>query len=81
MMRISDTEQNSREEKLGRFIYNITYWIYAIRFICLASLPALILLYFMHKPLWLSPIIGFAVFFLWRSFRRFILKIMFRFLS
>lgn len=79
-MRIPDNENNQRDEKLGRLVFNISYWIYAIRFVFIDSLLALILLYFIHKPLWLSPVIGCAAFILWRSLRRFILKIFLSFL-
>lgn len=73
-MNMPDNEQDKRDEKLGRLVFSISYLLYALKFVVIASLIALILLYFIHKPLWLSPIIGCTVFLIWRSFRRFVLK-------
>lgn len=71
------TEDNSRnEEKLGRAVFSIAWILFAIKFLLIASLISLAVLWILDKPLWIAPIIAIIVFALyrmvWRLFWKFI---------
>lgn len=65
---------NRDNEKLGRAIFSITYWIRALEIIAGASLVALIVLLIIGKPLWIAPIVGVGVFIIRRTLISFILS-------
>jgi hypothetical protein len=65
--------EDERYEKLGRTIVGISWFFFALKFIAVASLVALVILYFIGKPLWLAPLIGFGAFTLYRLFWRFVI--------
>lgn len=73
-MRTPDKEHNRRAEKLGRFVFDISYWIYAVKFVVIASLLALAVLYLIHKPLWLAPIIGYGIFLIIQTIRKYVFR-------
>lgn len=73
-----NTPTDKKYETIGRKIWRISYLWYALRFIAVISLIALAVLYFVNKPLWLAPIIGIAVFLVYRSVYRMIIGIMIR---
>ena len=69
-------EQNQRYTGLGAFVMGVMWILYALKWITVVSVIALPVLWLMHKPLWIAPIIGvigyviFRIF--WRLFWRFI---------
>lgn len=69
--------QSKREENLGRAIYTISFIKYALKFIIIVSIIALVVLYFLNLPLWIAPITGLLVFLLWQFILRLILKAVF----
>ena len=70
--------EDERDEKLGRTIVGISWFFFAFKFIATVSLIALVILYFIGKPLWIAPLIGFGAFTLYRLFWRGILRLMLR---
>ena len=54
--------ENERDEKLGKAILSISQIIFAIGFIAVVSLIALVVLLILGKPLWIAPIAGVAVY-------------------
>ena len=68
-------KNDDRDEKLGRAVAGFAYIFYAVKFILSVTVVALAVLFFIHKPLWLAPIIGVGVFLVYRL----ILTLIFRF--
>ena len=66
--------EDDKYETLGKTIFSVTYLLYALRFILIASAAALGILLLLHKPLWLAPAFGIAAFLLYRAFYRLILR-------
>ncbi len=58
-MTVNEYERN---EKLGRTVSGIVWILYAARFIIVTTVIALVILYFIGKPLWIAPVVGIAVF-------------------
>ncbi len=50
--------QDKRDEKIGGAIVNISWWIFAAKFLVIVTVIAGIVLYLIHKPLWIAPLIG-----------------------
>ena len=73
-----NTPTDKKYETIGRTIWRISYLWYALRFIAVISFIALAVLYLINKPLWLAPIIGIAVFLIYRSIYRIIIGIIIR---
>ena len=75
-MLMGNREQEKREEKLGAAVMGIAWFLYAVKIIAVVSLLALIVLWIVHKPLWIAPIVGVAAYilyrFVWRLFWKFI---------
>ena len=59
MSHVSENEQN---EKMGRAVVGIAWIIFAAKFIIIATVVALVILYFIGKPLWIAPIAAVIVF-------------------
>ncbi|MCR5673718.1 MAG: hypothetical protein K6F87_08415 [Lachnospiraceae bacterium] len=57
---------DKRDEKIGRAIVGITWLIFAAKFILIVTVLALVVLYFIGKPLWLAPLIAIGVFAVYR---------------
>ena len=70
---MSNTEN---DEKIGKAIVNIRWFVFAAKFIMVVSLIVLVILFFMERPLWIAPIIGVFAFvvyrLIWRLICRFI---------
>ncbi|MCR5733557.1 MAG: hypothetical protein K6G22_03025 [Lachnospiraceae bacterium] len=62
-MAMSEDEKN---ERLGRAAVGITWFIFAAKFIVIATLIAGVILYIAGKPLWLAPVTGIALFIAYR---------------
>lgn len=67
--------EDKKFETIGKTITRITYWLFALKFIIFVSLPALVVLYFIDKPLWYAPIIGVGVFLLYRTLWRLVFSL------
>lgn len=72
-------DEDKKYETIGRTICSISYLVYALKIVALISVIALVVLYFLHKPLWLAPVIGFVMFWIYRSIRRMIISGIIRF--
>ena len=58
--------EDERDEKLGRAIVGLTWLAFAAKFIIIVSLIALVVLYFIGRPLWIAPVIGVGAFIVYR---------------
>ena len=58
--------EDERDERLGRAILSVSQIIYAIGFIVVVSVIALVILLIIGKPLWIAPVIGVVVYLLYR---------------
>ena len=54
--------EQERNEKLGRTVVGIGWFIFVFKFIVITSVIAGVVLYFLGKPLWIAPIIAVGVF-------------------
>ncbi len=67
-----DVNEDKKNEKIGRAIMNVTYFVFAVRFIVIVTIVAGIVMYFIDKPLWIAPVIGLGAFVIYRLFWRLI---------
>ena len=67
------TPTDKKYETIGRTVWSIGYLLYALKFIAVASVIALAVLFFINKPLWLAPIIGAVIFLVYRFIYRIII--------
>ena len=67
-----DANEDRKNEKLGRAIVNVTWFLFAAKFIGVVTFVAGIILYFMGKPLWIAPVIGVVAFIIYRLIWRLI---------
>ena len=63
-------DQDERDEKLGRAIMTIGWWIFAAKFLVVATVIAGIVIYFLGKPLWIAPLIAIGLFIVYRLILR-----------
>ena len=63
-------DQDERDEKLGRAILTIGWWIFAAKFLVVATVIAGIVMYFLGKPLWIAPLIAIGLFIVYRIILR-----------
>ncbi len=47
-------DQNERDEKLGRVIFTLAWWLFAARFLIVVTVIAGVVVYFLSKPLWIA---------------------------
>ena len=66
--------EDERNEKLGRAIVNITWIAFAARFIVVAAIIALVILYLIGKPLWLALVFAIGAFIVYRLIWRLVWK-------
>jgi len=64
--------QDERDEKLGRIILTLNWWIFAVKFIVIVTVIAGIVIYFLGKPLWIAPLIAIGAFIIYRLIWRLI---------
>ena len=64
--------QDERDEKLGRVILTLNWWIFAAKFLVIVTVIAGIVLYLLGKPLWIAPIIAIGAFIIYRVIWRLI---------
>ena len=67
-----DVNEDKKNEKIGRAIVNVTWFLFAARFIVIATVIAGIVLYFINMPLWIAPVIGVGLFIVYRLIWRLI---------
>lgn len=69
-------DPNETADKIGIAFMTLSYILFALKFIAVTSLIALGILWLIHKPLWIAPIVGVLLFLLyralWRLFFRFV---------
>lgn len=58
--------QDERDEKFGRTILTLGWWIFAASFIVIASLIAGIIIYLLQQPLWIAPLVAIGTFIVYR---------------
>ena len=63
-------DQDERDEKLGRAILTIGWWIFAAKFLVVATVIAGIVIYFLGRPLWIAPLIAIGLFIVYRLILR-----------
>ena len=68
--------EDERDERLGRAILSVSQIIYAIGFIAVVSVIALVVLLIIGKPLWIAPVIGVVVYLLYRLVLTAILRLL-----
>ena len=68
--------EDERDEKLGKAILSVSQIIYAIGFIAVVSVIALVILLIIGKPLWIAPVIGVVVYVLYRLVLTAILRLL-----
>ena len=54
--------EQERNEKLGRTVVGIGWFIFVFKFLVITFVIAGVVLYFLGKPLWIAPIIAVGVF-------------------
>ena len=64
--------QDERDEKLGRAILTLNWWIFAAKFLVIVTVIAGIMIYFLGKPLWIAPLIAIGLFIIYRLIWRLI---------
>ena len=64
--------QDERDEKLGRAILTLNWWIFAVKFLIIVTVIAGIVIYFLGKPLWIAPLIAIGLFIIYRLIWRLI---------
>ena len=69
------SNEQERNEKLGQAVVGISWFIFAAKFLVITTVTALIVLYFLGKPLWIAPIIAIGAFAVYRLFLRLMWKL------
>ncbi|MBQ3852940.1 MAG: hypothetical protein II760_06130 [Lachnospiraceae bacterium] len=62
----AEKRQEKSEEKLGGAVMGILWIFVAVRRIAIVTVIALPILWLLHKPLWIAPVIGVVVYIIWR---------------
>lgn len=73
-MKMQDNNEDLKNGKIGRAIFSVSYFIYALSVIIPVTLISGIILYVISRPLWLAPVIGVGVWLLIRGVRRLIFR-------
>ena len=64
--------QDKRDEKIGRAIVTLSWWIFAAKFLVVATIIAGAVIFFLEKPLWIAPIVAIILFIIYRLIWRLI---------
>lgn len=67
-------DQDERDEKLGRTIFSIAWFLFVIKFLAVATLVSLVFVYILGRPLWLASLIAVGAFIIYRLIWRLIWK-------
>ncbi len=73
---MADT-QDKRDEKIGRAIVTFSWWIFAAKFLVVATIIAGIVIFFLGKPLWIAPVAAIILFIIYKL----IWKLVWRFIE
>ena len=68
--------EDERDEKIGRAALTFSMIVYAIGFIFVVSLIALVVLFIIGKPLWIAPLIGIGAYIGYRLILTLILRLL-----
>ncbi len=71
----NQSEQDKKYIKMGAAIAGITWILYAVKFIVTVTIISGIILFILHKPLWLAPVIAVALFTVYRLICRILILI------
>ncbi len=66
------SSQDERDEKLGRVILTLNWWIFAAKFLVIVTVIAGVVIFFLGKPLWIAPLIAIGAFIIYRLIWRLI---------
>ncbi len=64
--------QDERDEKLGRVILTLNWWIFAAKFLVTVTVIAGVVIFFLGKPLWIAPLVAAGMFIIYRLIWRLI---------
>ena len=64
--------QDKRDEKIGRAIVTFSWWIFAAKFLVVATIIAGVVSFFLEKPLWIAPVVAVVLFIIYRLIWRLI---------
>ena len=64
--------QDKRDEKIGRAIVTLSWWIFAAKFLVVTTIIAGVVIFFLEKPLWIAPIVAIILFIIYRLIWRLI---------
>ena len=68
---MADT-QDKRDEKIGRAIVTLSWWIFAAKFLVVATIIAGVVIFSLGKPLWIAPVVAIILFIIYRLMWRLI---------
>ena len=58
--------QDKREEKIGRAIVTLSWWIFAAKFLVAATIIVGVVIFILGKPLWIAPVVAVILFIIYR---------------
>ena len=64
--------QDKKDDKIGRAIFTLAWWIYAAKFLITVTLIAGLVIFILGKPLWIAPLIAIGIFTIYRLIWRLI---------
>ena len=67
--------QDKREEKIGRAIVTFSWWIFAAKFLVVATIIAGVVIFLLEKPLGIAPAVAIILFIIYRLIWRLIWKL------
>ena len=59
-------DNSKKEENLGRAVFGIAYILFAIKFLVIATVITLPIVWLLGKPLWIAPVVAVILFTLYR---------------
>ena len=70
--------EDEKYEAIGKTVFRFSYFLFALKFVLIASAVSLVVLLLLQKPLWPAPLCGLAIFLLYRTVYRLILLFLIR---
>jgi len=71
---MADT-QDKRDEKIGRSIVTLSWWIFSAKFLIVATIIAGVVIFFLEKPLWIAPVVAIILFIIYKLMWRLIWRL------
>ena len=62
--------EDKKNEKIGRAIVTLGWWIFAAKFLVIVTVIAGVVIYIIGKPLWIAPVIAVVAFIVYRIILR-----------